>query len=117
MIISDLSHLDLMSEDDAILGSAGALIGSSAIASGDYNKSKAKTKAFAIELPNGGSLALAFGYANAKAYGDDASADTDVFGDADGDIEIVKGRSYSVNTPRGAYAGSVGLAIAFDLPG
>ncbi|MUG99601.1 hypothetical protein F7734_47915 [Scytonema sp. UIC 10036] len=115
MVISDLSYLDSVSEDDVILGSAGALIGASAIASGNDTATQAVTRAYTVNFGRGGSLAVAVGYANARGYGDNASAFTDVSGDADGDIEIVKGRNYSVKTGYGAYAGSVGVAIAISI--
>ncbi|KAF3888919.1 MULTISPECIES: hypothetical protein [Nostocales] len=118
MIISDLSHLDILSEDDAILGSAGATVSTNATASGDYTQTKAVTKSFALPLGNNGSLAIGIGYAQASAVdSQDASAVTSVSGSANGDINFVIGKNYSTDNGPRARAGGVVLAVGIDIPG
>lgn len=118
MIISDLSHLDIISEDDAILGSAGTVTSALANASGNYSKTEAVTRAYAIPLPYNGSLATGFGYAKADAVdADDASANTDVSGDTEGDIGFVIGGDYSIDSGRKAKARGFVTALAITLPG
>lgn len=118
MIVSDLSNLNVISEDDEILGGAGATVTSTAGASGDRTKTKAETLSFAVPLRNGGSLAIGIGFAKASAVdAQDASAVTHVTGDADGDVEFVIGRNYSIDTGRRARSVGVVVAVGIDVPG
>jgi hypothetical protein len=72
MIISDLSHLEIISEETAELetgkGIASAYANAIAFAFGDFTLADIKTYTFASALPNGGSIAFAFSQAFAFAY-------------------------------------------------
>ncbi|GAA6619429.1 hypothetical protein [Scytonema sp. NUACC26] len=117
MIISDLSHLDIISENNAILGGAATSVTTEGTAYGDSTKVKAITKTNSIPLGNGGSLSLGFGYVKASAVdAKDASAKANVSGTAEGDINFVIGNNYSIDTGRRAQAGGFVFAYALDLP-
>jgi hypothetical protein len=72
MIISDLSHLEIISEEIAELevgtGSAAAYANAIAAAFGAFTLADIKTFTFASSLPNGGSIAFASAFAFAFAY-------------------------------------------------
>ncbi len=117
MIISDLSHLDIISEDNAILGSARTTVSTVAVASGNYTKVKTVTSSYTKQLPRGGSMSISFGYAKASAVDSyDASANTNVYGAADGDIQVVNSTNYSIDTGRQAQAEGVVFALGITRP-
>ena len=72
MIISDLSHLEIISEEIAELevgrGSAAAYANAIAAAFGAFTLADIKIFTFASSLPNGGSIAFASAFAFAFAY-------------------------------------------------
>jgi hypothetical protein len=72
MIISDLSHLENVSEEiaelDGSVGYAAAYANSIAFAFGAFTLADIKTFTFASSLPNGGSIAFAYSQAFAFAY-------------------------------------------------
>lgn len=114
MIISDLTHLEVIDEAKPVFGAAGTAVNATAFAVGDssYTSSEATTWARTTS-PNGGAVSV--GRSTAVGIGDDG-ATTYTSGAADGDITIVN----SVNDPMGNapinYSRSHTVAIAVDLP-
>lgn len=117
MIISDLSHLEFISETSAILGSAGVVVGVDAVAYGDSTSTFATAKTTATELPYGGSIAIGIARGSAIAFDPvDATANVNVGGLAEGQFTKVITQTYSVDTGPQAIAGGFIVAIAVDLP-
>jgi hypothetical protein len=117
MIISDLQYLEPISKDMILFGGAGTTVGVLSTASGDSTRTTANATTKSRELPNGGSVAIgiARGFAIASDP-NDATATTDVSGDAQGDISVVAGQSKSIDLGNKAIASGTVVAVGITLP-
>ncbi|KYC37672.1 hypothetical protein WA1_40130 [Scytonema hofmannii PCC 7110] len=105
MIISDLSHLDTIFEDSAIIGGTGLLIGFEGIAEGDSSDVSAIATASIKELPHNGFIAHGKALVVAVASDPvDATATASVFGDAEGAKTVIKTHTRSIDTGSDAIA-------------
>lgn len=68
MVISDLEHLELVSEETDVVGSAGVLVTVLTEAYGKFTKANARTWTVTKTLRNGGSIALGLGITYGLAY-------------------------------------------------
>lgn len=116
MIISDLSHLEPISEFTDILGSAGAAVGTTAVATGTTTSTKSIGYTTANPLPGGGSYALGLGYAQAVGTGNNPTATTTASGAGQGDIVLVIPGTVNYNLGSSAVSKSGVLVLALDLP-
>ncbi|MBW4666316.1 MAG: hypothetical protein KME60_02440 [Cyanomargarita calcarea GSE-NOS-MK-12-04C] len=108
MQIVDLDYLENVSEQEFILGSAGATVISDASATGTSAETFALVKTIARSFPYGGSIAFGRGFA--VANDDNPTANVTVAGDGD----IVIGQTQSKSFENTAFAR--GFVIAIDLP-
>lgn len=108
MEIRDLSYVENVSENQLVLGSAGTIVIANASASGSSPIVLANTNTRAIDLINGGSVAVGVGVA--LASGAHPTAQVIVAGSGDKVIAF----DPTINTPNLDIA--VGVVIAIDFP-
>jgi hypothetical protein len=106
MQINDLPHLENVVELQTIVGSAGVIVDSRALALGEQTSTLTLANTQARLLPSGVSIARGIGFAKAK--GDVTATSVSVAGF--GDIVVGKTRT----TPDGSK--SFGFVVAVDIP-
>jgi hypothetical protein len=108
MQIADLDYLENVSEQELILGSAGATVTTDASATGTSTETFAFAKTIARSFPYGGSIAFGRGFA--QANGENPTTNLTVAGDGD----IVIGETQFKSFQDSAFAR--GFVVAIDLP-
>lgn len=98
MIISDLNHLETISEDTTIMGGAGVTLTFEVTAYGDSSVVTTTAKTSARVLPHDGSIAHGKAFTIALASDPiDATATVSLSGDAEGTKTIIKTQTHYVD--------------------
>ncbi|WP_017651505.1 hypothetical protein [Fortiea contorta] len=109
MLIKDLSYLENVSENQLVLGSAGTIVIANASATGTSPLAYVNTNTRAINLRNGGSVAVGVGIAVASGVNPSAQVVVGGFGD-----KVIR-LTPNINTPNLDIA--IGVVVAIDFPG
>ncbi|WP_407892608.1 hypothetical protein [Scytonema sp. NUACC26] len=105
MIISDLSHLETIFEDTAIIGGTGVIVTVEGTAYGDSSDVSELVTTSIKNLPHNGFIARGKGFVVAVASdADDPTAEVSVFGDAEGKKTFVKSKVRSIDGSSSAIA-------------
>ncbi|MUG99607.1 hypothetical protein F7734_47950 [Scytonema sp. UIC 10036] len=105
MIISDLSHLNTIFEDTAIMGGTGLLVTVEGTAEGESTDVSASTTASIKELPHDGFIAHSRSFIVVVASDPvDATATVNVSGEAEATKTVIKSHTRSVDSGSDAIA-------------